>query len=62
MYAELHARSAFNFLRGASQPEQLAEMAASHGLCALALHDRDGVYGAPRFHATDQEGEGSCVS
>ena len=55
MYAELHARSAFNFLRGSSQPEQLAEMAAGLGLAALALHDRDGVYGAPRFHARAKE-------
>jgi error-prone DNA polymerase len=55
MYAELHARSAFNFLRGASQPEHLAEIAASLGLGALALHDRDGVYGAPRFHARAKE-------
>jgi error-prone DNA polymerase len=55
MYAELHARSAFNFLRGASQPEQLAEMAAALDLTALALHDRDGVYGAPRFHTRAKE-------
>ena len=50
-YVELHARSAFNFLRGASFPEQMAEVAAKLGLKALALHDRDGVYGAPRFYA-----------
>ena len=50
MYVELHSRSAFSFLRGASQPEQLAEVAAELGLPALALCDRDGVYGAPRFY------------
>jgi error-prone DNA polymerase len=54
-YAELHARSAFNFLRGASNPEHLAETAAELGLTALAIHDRDGVYGAPRFHGRARE-------
>jgi error-prone DNA polymerase len=48
-YVELHARSAFSFLRGASPPEALAEEAARRGLPAVALCDRDGVYGAPRF-------------
>lgn len=48
-YVELHARSAFSFLRGASPPEALAEAAARLGLPAVALCDRDGVYGAPRF-------------
>lgn len=50
-YIELHARSAFSFLRGASLPEQLAERAAQFQLPAMALCDRDGVYGAPRFFA-----------
>jgi error-prone DNA polymerase len=50
-YAELHARSAFSFLEGASLPEELIERAAELELPAVALLDRDGVYGAPRFHA-----------
>src|SRR6187549_1357778 len=50
MYVELHAASAFSFLRGASLPEALAERAAALGYPAVALLDRDGVYGAPRFH------------
>jgi error-prone DNA polymerase len=50
-YAELHARSAFSFLRGASLPEQMADRAAGLGIPAMALCDRDGVYGAPRFFA-----------
>jgi len=54
-YVELHARSAFNFLRGASSPEQLAETAAELGHSAFAVHDRDGVYGAPRFHGRARE-------
>jgi error-prone DNA polymerase len=50
-YVELHARSAFSFLRGASTPEHLAQTAARHGLGGMALCDRNGVYGAPRFYA-----------
>jgi error-prone DNA polymerase len=50
-YVELHAASAYSFLRGAALPEQLAETAAQLGLSALALLDRDGVYSAPRFYA-----------
>ncbi len=42
--------SAFSFLQGASLPEALVERAAELGYPALALLDRDGVYGAPRFH------------
>src|ERR1041385_4049687 len=54
-YVELHARSAFSFLRGASLPEQLAETAARLGLPAMALCDRDGVYGTPRFFSRARE-------
>ena len=50
MYIELHASSAFSFLDGASLPEALIERAAALGYPALALLDRDGVYGIPRFH------------
>jgi error-prone DNA polymerase len=50
MYAELHARSAFSFLEGASLPEELAGVGAEQGMEAMALLDRDGLYGAPRFH------------
>jgi error-prone DNA polymerase len=49
-YIELHARSAFSFLRGACVPEEYATMAASYGSSAMALTDVDGVYGCPRFH------------
>jgi len=54
-YLELHARSAFSFLRGASLPEQLVEQAAKAGLPALGLCDRMGVYGAPRLFGTARE-------
>jgi len=50
VYIELHAASAFSFLQGASLPEALIDRAAELGYPALALVDRDGVYGAPRFH------------
>ena len=49
-YIELHARSAFSFLRGASVPEEYASICASHGSSAMALTDVDGFYGSPRFH------------
>ncbi|MEO6874450.1 MAG: PHP domain-containing protein, partial [Opitutaceae bacterium] len=54
-YVELHASSAFSFLRGASPPEQLAQEAARLGLPALAILDRDGVYSAPRLYASARE-------
>ncbi len=49
-YIELHARSAFSFLEGASTPEALIGAGAELDMPAMALLDRDGVYGAPRFH------------
>jgi len=49
-YIELHTSSAFSFLRGASLPETLIERAAALGYPAIALLDRDGVYGLPRFY------------
>src|SRR5262249_14727182 len=48
-YAELRCRSAFSFREGASLPEDLVVQAARLGLDTIALVDRDGVYGAPRF-------------
>src|SRR2546425_8305943 len=54
-YIELHACSAFSFLRGASFPEQLAETAAELAMPAMALLDRNGVYGAQRFSVTARE-------
>jgi error-prone DNA polymerase len=49
-YVELHARSAFSFLEGASVPEELIAAGVELQMPAMALLDRDGVYGAPRFH------------
>ena len=50
MYIELHAATSFSFLEGASLPEDLVAEASRLGYSALAVCDRDGVYGAPRFH------------
>ena len=50
MYIELHARSAFSFLEGASLPEELIGVCSHFHMPAMALLDTDGVYGAPRFH------------
>jgi error-prone DNA polymerase len=49
-YVELHAASAFSFLEGASLPEDLIQRAAELNMPAMALLDRNGVYGAARFH------------
>ena len=48
-YAELHCQSNFTFLEGASHPEEIVERSAELGLDAVALTDRDGLYGAVRF-------------
>ncbi|HSG13719.1 MAG TPA: error-prone DNA polymerase [Gaiellaceae bacterium] len=48
-YVELHCHSAYSFLDGASQPEELAVRAADLGYEALALTDHDGVYGSLEF-------------
>ncbi len=56
-YVELHAHSAYSFLDGASQPEELAARAAELGYTALALTDHDGVYGSLEFaHAAKHFG------
>ena len=54
-YAELHCASAFSFLEGASQPEDVVERAVELGLPAVALIDRNTVSGAPRFWKAAKE-------
>jgi error-prone DNA polymerase len=54
-YCELHAHTAFSFLEGANEPETVAERAAELGLRAVAVTDRAGVYGLPRFAAMARE-------
>ena len=48
-FAELHAASSYNFLRGAASPEKMVNTAINCGLTGLALLDRDGFYGAIDF-------------
>jgi len=55
VYVPLWCKSGFSFLEGASQPEELVEAAGQHGLAALALTDRDGVYGAVEAHVKARE-------
>jgi len=50
-YAELHCLSSFSFLRGASQPQELAERAVTLGYTALAITDECSVAGVVRAHA-----------
>ena len=57
MYVELHSRSAFSFLDGASIPEELIAVCSNLGVPAMALLDRDGVYGSPRFHLAAKKAE-----
>ena len=54
-YIELHARSAFSFLRGSCIPEHYADRCASLDQPGMALLDFDGFYGAPRFHGSMQK-------
>src|SRR5581483_6505304 len=51
-YIELHASSAFSFLDGASQPDALIERALKLNMPAMALADRNGLYGVARFHTS----------
>ncbi len=54
-FIELHARSAFSFHRGASHPEEIVRRADVLGMSAVALTDRDGVYGSARAHYAAKE-------
>lgn len=54
-WAELHAHSAFSFLRGASGPEDLVAEAARLGIDVLAVTDMDGLHAARRLHTAARE-------
>ncbi len=56
-YAELHAHSNFTLLEGGSHPEELIERARQLGLAAVAITDRDGLYGAVRFAQAGRDGD-----
>ena len=51
-YIELHASSAFSFLSGSSEPESIIERAVELDMPAIALADRNGLYGVARFHTS----------
>src|SRR6187431_2154593 len=58
MFAELLATTCYSFLRGASQPEEFVQQAASLGLSGLAICDRDGLYGVVKaFHQAKISGQ-----
>ncbi len=48
-FVHLDVRSCFSLKEGAFTPEQLARRAAELGMDAVAMTDRDGLYGAARF-------------
>ncbi|MCC6790648.1 MAG: DNA polymerase III subunit alpha [Thermomicrobiales bacterium] len=48
-YVELHLHTAFSFLDGASQADELVARAVELGYHALAVTDHDGLYGAMEF-------------
>ncbi|MGH2573278.1 MAG: PHP domain-containing protein, partial [Actinomycetota bacterium] len=50
-FVHLSVRSYFSIKEGAISPEDLARRAAELGMPAVALTDRNGLYGAPRFTA-----------
>lgn len=45
LYVPLWCKSSYSFLEGASSPAELVTEAARFGLPAVALTDRDGLYG-----------------
>lgn len=56
-FHEFHARSAFSFLRGASDPETLMERAAGIGLTTIAVTDHEGFYSSARaYHEARKRG------
>jgi error-prone DNA polymerase len=56
-FVHLDVRSCFSLKEGACTPEQLVAQAASIGMPAVALTDRDGLYGAARFVQACQQAE-----
>src|SRR4029077_7887582 len=54
-YAELHCKTNFSFLEGASHPDELVCRAAELGYAALAITDRNSLAGVVRPHAAAKE-------
>ncbi|MFP4377458.1 MAG: PHP domain-containing protein, partial [Spirochaetales bacterium] len=55
IYVPLWVKSNYSFLEGASHPDELVEQAAALGLPAIAITDRDGVYGIVKAHKAAKE-------
>src|ERR1043165_8119084 len=54
-YAELHCKTNFSFLEGASHPDELVVRAAELGYAALAITDRNSLSGEMRAHMAAKE-------
>ena len=54
-YAELHCKTNFSFLEGASHPDELVQTAANQGYTALAITDRNSLAGVVRAHVAAKE-------
>jgi len=54
-YAELHCKTNFSFLEGASHPDELVLRAAELGYAALAVTDRNSLAGVVRAHVAARE-------
>jgi error-prone DNA polymerase len=55
MYAELHCKTNFSFLEGASYPDELVSRAAELGYAALAVTDRESLAGVVRAHSAARQ-------
>ncbi|MES1175246.1 MAG: error-prone DNA polymerase [Myxococcales bacterium] len=62
MFAELLATSSYSFLRGASHPEELVAQAKALGLSAIAVTDRDGLYGSVKAFEQAKKSEHRCIT
>jgi len=60
-FAHLHVRSGFSYGFRVATPEDLPGAAVKMGMGALALTDRDGLYGVPRFLKASKEFEISPI-
>ena len=61
-FSHLHVRSGFSYGYGVATPEELAGAAARMGMRSMALTDRDGLYGIPRFlEVADEAGVSPVV-
>src|SRR3954453_3672319 len=54
-YAELHCKTNYSFLEGASHADELVATAREHGYAALAVTDRDSLAGVVRAHVAAKE-------